>query len=413
MSRAHLLQSMLATGRMPTSLIVLLGLITAIGPLSTDMYLPAFPTLDRELGAGPGSSQLTLATWFAGLALGQFSCGPLSDRFGRRTPLMVGLFLYTLASIGCATTSHFVAFCTFRFLAALGGSISSVVPRAFVRDIATGRQGAKIMTQLTLVFGAMPILAPSLGGAVLSFGSWRWIFWIAVLYGALGIVAVFFLLPDTLPLSRRLRLPPTAILSRYIEILKEPHFLLNALIASGSTFVIFAYLGGAPVIFEHLMGFTPSQFALFFGVNAATFILCTQICGRLVHRFPLERLMQTGIASCAFFAALFVVLVLTGIITPAHPVAVGLVLMAINASLGFIGANATVLAFHHHGNQAGSASAMLGTLQFSIGSISGLMMGFMPASSLLPTAAVMMLGSLLMVTANGLRRLRCPEQMAG
>ncbi|NHO33133.1 multidrug effflux MFS transporter [Acetobacter fallax] len=409
MSPALALQTIQATGRLPFYLIVLLGLITAIGPVSTDMYLPAFPRLDHDLGGGPGSAQFTLATWFAGLAVGQFSCGPLSDRFGRRAPLLAGMAIYTLASVGCAMTADYRAFCLFRFLAALGGSAGSVVPRAFIRDIATGREGAKIMTQLTLIFGVAPILAPSLGGLVLAVGSWRWIFWIAVLYGILAITTIWFLLPDTLPVSRRLRLPPVAILARYVTIMREPHFVLNAMIASAGTFVMFAYLGGSPVVFEHLIGFTPQQYALFFGANAAVFIASNQVSGRLVHRVRLETLMQWGIVGTALTAGLFVLLTATGVATPAHPVLIGVLIMGVNAALGFVGANATVLAFHHHGAHAGSASALLGTMQFSIGAVSGILMGFMPTNSVVPMACVMALGPVMMLMANTLRRRWCAE----
>lgn len=400
MSRKLSVETMQASGHVPFYLVTLLGLITGIGPLSTDMYLPAFPLLDVDLGGGPGSAQFTLATWFIGLAIGQFSTGPLSDRFGRRGPLMTGLLIYTLASIGCAVTTDYRLFCLFRFLAALGGSTCAVIPRAMIRDVATGKEGARIMTQLTLVFGVMPILAPSIGGLILAVATWREIFWLAVVYGLAGIAAVWFGLPETLPLARRIALPPSAILSRYLHIVREPHFLRNAFIASASSFVMFAYLGGAPVVFEHLLGFSPSEFALFFGVNAATFILCTQISGRLTHRFSIETLLRFGIAWCAFAGALNVALTVTHVATVQTPLLVVLLIVFMSGSLGFIGANATVLAFHHHGAHAGSASALLGTMQFSLGAVSGVIMGFMPTESLIPTAAVMSLGALMMLVAE-------------
>ncbi|TCS34137.1 DHA1 family bicyclomycin/chloramphenicol resistance-like MFS transporter [Acetobacter aceti NBRC 14818] len=409
MSGKMSVETMQASQRLPFYLVALLGLITALGPLSTDMYLPAFPILDQELGGGPGSAQFTLATWFIGLAVGQFSCGPLSDRFGRRGPLIAGLALYTLASIGCAMTSDYRLFCLFRFFAALGGSGGAVIPRAMIRDIATGRAGAHIMTQLTLVFGVMPILAPSIGGIILEIATWRWMFWVAALYGVAAIAGVWFVLPETLPLARRLRLPVSTILTRYAMIVREPHFFLNALIASASTFVMFAYLGGAPVVFEHLMGFSPRNFAIFFGVNAAIFILCTQISGRLVHRVRLETLMQFGIGWCAFAGVMNVLLTTTHIITAQTPVFVVMMIMFMTGSLGFIGANATVLAFHHHGAHAGSASALLGTMQFSIGAVSGLMMGYMPTDSIIPTACLMAIGPAMMVIANIFRVFRCAE----
>lgn len=409
MSSASTLHTIRTTGRVPFHLIVLLALTSAIGPLSTDMYLPAFPVLDQDLGGGPGSAQFTLATWFAGLAAGQFSCGPLSDRLGRRTPLLIGMMVFTLASAGCALTTDYRAFCLFRFIAAFGGSAGSVIPRAVIRDIATGRQGAKIMTQLTLIFGVMPILAPSVGSLILTEGSWRWIFGLTVIYGALATVALWFQLPDTLPPQRRLHLPPAAILHRYGMLLREPHFMLNALIASAGTFVMFAYLGGSPVVFEHLIGFTPQQYGLFFGLNAALFIAATQITGVLIHHYRLESVMQAGIFACAAMAALFVLLTATGIATPATPLLVAGLVMGVTFALGFIGANATVLAFHHHGAQAGSASALLGTIQFSLGALSGTLMGFMPASSIVPMASVMALGPAMMIVLNALRRRWCAE----
>lgn len=395
---------------LPFHLVAVLGLITGIGPLSTDMYLPAFPVLDTDLGGGPGSAQLTLATWFIGLAVGQFTSGPLSDRFGRRGPMIAGLLLYTLSSVGCAVTGDYRLFCLFRFCAALGGSAGVVIPRAMIRDVATGREGARIMTQLTLVFGVMPILAPSIGSLILSFASWRCIFWVSAAYGLAGIAAIWLILPETLPLRRRIRLPPAVVLSRYADILREPHFLLNSLIASASSFVMFAYLGGAPVVFEHLMHFSPNQFAVFFGINAAIFILCTQISGRLVHRFRLETLMQFGIAWNVIAGLLNLGLAVSHVASADTPLLVSAMIVCMTGSLGFIGANATVLAFHHHGAHAGSASALLGTLQFSIGAISGIVMGFMPTDSIIPTFGVMVLGTAILVVANIFRRRVCPGE---
>ncbi|OAG77909.1 putative efflux protein [Acetobacter malorum] len=276
-------------------LIVLLGLVTAIGPVATDMYLPAFPEVEQDLGGGKGSAQFTLAAWFLGLALGQFSQGPLSDRFGRRMPLMLGLLIFAIASAGCAIVQDYHLFCVCRFVAAVGGSASAVIPRAIVRDVATGKKGAKLMSQLTLVFGVMPVLAPSFGSLVLQFGNWRWIFWIGTLYALAAIVGLFFSLPDTLRPERRVALSPVKILARYITISQEPLFLSNALIATFSTFVMFAYLGSAPVLFEQVLHFTPGQFGAFFGVNAAAFILGTQINGRLVHRVAMPVLLETGL----------------------------------------------------------------------------------------------------------------------
>ncbi len=243
--------------RFSTGQIILLGLVSTIGPISTDMYLPAFPQLERDLGQGPGSAQLTLAAWFIGLAIGQFCLGPLSDRFGRHKPMVVGLAIYVLATIALATTTSYWSFCLLRLVAALGGAITSVIPRAIVRDVATGHEAVRLMSQLTLVFGVGPILAPSLGSVFLAFGSWRLIFWAGAVAAALLAGLWLVVMPETLPEEKRYALPPIEILRRYISLVREPVFMSSATLSSFSTFVMFAYLSNAPLLFEHLLGFTP------------------------------------------------------------------------------------------------------------------------------------------------------------
>lgn len=389
-------------------LIILLGLVTAIGPVATDMYLPAFPELERDLGSGEGSAQFTLAAWFLGLALGQFSQGPLSDRFGRRAPLMLGLLVFAVASAGCAIVQDYHLFCVCRFVAAVGGSASAVIPRAIVRDVATGKKGAKLMSQLTLVFGVMPVLAPSFGSLVLQFGNWRWIFWIGTLYALAAIIGILYSLPDTLRPERRVPLSPVKILVRYITISREPVFLSNALIATFSTFVMFAYLGSAPVLFEQVMHFTPGQFGAFFGINAAAFILGTQINSRLVHRVSMSTLMETALLWALVAGGLFTLFALTGVAGEHHVVLTCVLIASITGALGFVGPNATVMSFYHHGHHAGSASALLGTMQFGIGSLSSVLVGLLPGGGAVPTAIGMMVGILGMAGADLIRR-RAPE----
>jgi len=188
----------------PTWLPILLGILTAVGPLSTDMYLPAFPAIEASMHGMPGTAQVTLATWFAGLAVGQVTQGSLADRFGRRRPLIVGTLVYALANVGCALSTDITTLSVLRFVAAFGGSASMVIPRAIVRDLTDGHAAARLMSRLILVMGAAPILAPTLGGAVLGFGSWHAIFWIMSVYGALCAVLVVALLPETLAARHRI-----------------------------------------------------------------------------------------------------------------------------------------------------------------------------------------------------------------
>ncbi|MCQ8241980.1 multidrug effflux MFS transporter [Rhizosaccharibacter radicis] len=390
-------------------LILLLGALSGVGPLSTDMYLPAFPALERDLGGAAGSAEVTLAAWFAGLAVGQFSTGPMSDRWGRRAPLLLGMAIYALASVGCVFAHDVWSFSLCRFLSAIGGASGMVIPRAVVRDVATGAPGARIMSQLTLVLGVVPILAPTLGGMVLGAGTWRTIFWVTTAYGVLAMMATFWLLPDTLPRSARVRLPPSEVLIRYIQIGRERTFLASTAVTAMSTFVLFGYLSGAPVAFEKVLGFTPTQFGMLFGVNAAFYIAGTQINARLVHRIGLKHLLVGGVGALLASAVLLMLLTLTGMAGAGRPAILTMVPVAgCLASIGFITPNAVVLALAAHARHAGSASALMGTLQFTFGALSGVLMGLSSAPSILPMACVILLGACGAALA-GRWRLRMPD----
>ncbi|MGH7209911.1 MAG: Bcr/CflA family efflux MFS transporter, partial [Acetobacteraceae bacterium] len=255
--------------RASSSLPLLLGFLTAVGPAATDMYLPAFPAIEASFHAPVGSAQYTLAAWFAGLAVGQISQGTLSDRFGRRLPLIVSTALFTASCVACALAPSILLLAVFRFVSAIAAAASMVIPRAVVRDLADGHAAAILMSRLMLVMGAAPILAPSIGGAVLAFGSWRWIFWILTAYGLTALVLVSVFLPDTLPPAQRMRLSAAEQFRRYSHILRERGFLTNSSVGGFGTFGFFAYLGGSSPVFIDGFGFTPSQFGLLFGGCAA------------------------------------------------------------------------------------------------------------------------------------------------
>ena len=386
-------RALLLQGRMPVWLIVLLGALSAVGPLSTDMYLPAFPTIDTELGSATGAAQITLAAWFVGLAIGQFGQGPASDRWGRRAPLLVGLAIYTVGTLGCLVSHDIWSFSLCRVLAAIGGSAGMVIPRAIVRDIATGNSGAKLMSQLTLVLGVVPVLAPMLGALVLTVASWRWIFGVALLYGVVCLASVQIALPDTLPPQYRLRLRPVEVLVRYATILRERVFLTNTGICGCGTLVVFAYLSGTPVIFERILHFTPLGFGVMFGINAFSYILGTQVNARTVMRVGVGRMLALGIASLTGAGLLLNLMVLTGLAGPGRDVLfIALPIMGVMTSLGFLSPNATVLALSAHARHAGIASALLGTLQFSCGAVSGILLGIFSSVSMLPTTLVILAG---------------------
>ncbi len=386
--------------RYPTWLPWLLGFLTAIGPASIDMYLPAFPAIEASFGAPSGSAQVTLASYFAGLAVGQISQGTLSDRFGRRGPIMIGTAIYALASIGAALSPNIFWLAIFRAISAFGGAAGSVIPRAMVRDLATGHAAAVMMSQLTLVLGVAPILAPSLGGFVLTIGSWRWIFWILAAYAASCTVIVYFLLPDTLPRDRRISLRPMEQLLRYGSILRERYFISHAAMACCASVAFFAYLAGSSPVFIRGFGLTPAQYGVLFGICSVVLIGNSQLNAKLVRRVGPSRVLnwasRTHLAATATLAV--------AAFWP-HPnfYAVVAPLMVAVGCMGFLNPNTVVGALSNQGHQAGSASAVMGTLQFLLGAVGGLVVGYVTDGTPRGVAALMLLGSIGLVIADRLR----------
>jgi MFS transporter, DHA1 family, multidrug resistance protein len=381
----------------PAWLPLLLGFLTAVGPATTDMYLPAFPAIEGSFGAPAGSAQLTLAAWFAGLAVGQLSQGTLSDRFGRKRPLIVATAVYTLACLGCALAPSVQWLAAFRALAAIGASAGMVIPRAMVRDLAEGHAAAVLLSRLSLVMGAAPILAPTIGSAVLAFADWRGIFWILTSYGAACWILVFVLLPDTLPPERRIRLRLGEQLSRYRSILADRGFLTHASMGAFATFAFFAYLGGSSPVFIQGFGLTPSQYAMIFGVNSFGLICCAQLNPFLLRHFGHSRVLR-GVSRVHLVAtAVLTVLAFAGL----HelPFVIVPVFVAISC-MGMLNPNSIVGALARHQHHAGSASSVMGTGQYMLGAFSGLMVGLATDGTPRGMAALMLLGSFGMTIAD-------------
>jgi MFS transporter, DHA1 family, multidrug resistance protein len=384
----------------PTWLPLLLGAITAIGPAATDMYLPAFPAIEASFGSPPGSAQLTLASWFAGLAIGQFTQGTLSDRFGRKRPLIVATAVFVLACIGCALAPTIVWLAGFRALAAVGASAGMVIPRAVVRDAAEGHAAAVMMSRLSLVMGVAPILAPTIGGATLLFANWRGIFWILACYGALCLTLIALKLPDTLPPDRRIRLGFTDQISRYGSILRERGFISHAMMGGFGTFAFFGYLGGSSPVFIQGFGLAPSQFALIFGLNSVGLIGCAQLNPHVLKRFGHYRTLRivARVHLCA--TASLVAIAFAGI----HilPLVILPIFMAV-ACMGMLNPNTIVGALARHPQHAGSASAVMGTGQYLLGAVSGLLVGLFTDGTPRGMAALMLVGSIGLIVADTLR----------
>jgi DHA1 family bicyclomycin/chloramphenicol resistance-like MFS transporter len=371
---------------LPLSWLVLLGGLTAIGPLATDMYLPAFPDLARALAAPPGAVQYSLASYFIGMAIGQLFYGPVSDRFGRRPPLLAGLAIFSAASLACALTDDVAVLVAWRFLQAIGGCASVVIARAVVRDRCAARESARAFSLLILVFGLAPILAPLLGGWLATALGWRAIFVLLGLYGLACLLAVYRLLPETHATHHEPPLQLGRVLGDYARLLAS-RSLLGYSLVSGLAFAgMFAYIAGSPFVLIELHAIPARQFGWYFGLNALGFIVMSQINARLLKTQALSLLLRRAVWVPALAGLVLAGLGLAGVASLPLLLA-GFFLYV--ASLGFIGPNAMAAALATHGQRAGTASALMGALQFTLATLAGALVGLGHDGTALPLLLIM------------------------
>lgn len=357
---------------LPLSWLILLGALTAIGPLSIDMYLPAFPEMARGLGAHAGAVEFSLASFFIGMAIGQLFYGPVSDRFGRRRPLMAGLALYSLASLACALVDSVTALVAWRFLQALGGCAGMVIARAVVRDRCAAREAARAFSLLILVFGLAPILAPMLGGWVVTALGWRAIFALLVLYGVGSLLAVYHLLPETHDTRHEPPLQLGNVLADYGRLLASRSFMGYTLVSGLAFAGMFAYIAGSPFVLIQLYTVPVEHFGWIFGLNALGFVILSQVNAQRLKTTPLTVLLHRGVWVPALAGLSLSVCAVTGWLP--LPVVLGGFLLYVS-SLGFIGPNAMAAALATHGQRAGTASALMGALQFTLATLAGALVG--------------------------------------
>ena len=375
----------------------LLGYFIAVGPAATDMYLPAFPSVEASFHTAPGTAQLTLAAWFAGLAIGQIMQGTLSDRLGRRVPLIVGFAIFAVAMAAGAMAPTLGVLAALRFVGAIGASAGMVISRAVVRDLAEGERGAILMSKLVLVMGVAPILAPTVGAAFLTFANWHFIFWFQAVYGASCAFLAWRVLPETLPVERRIKTGLAQMLTRYGSIIREPIFRTHAIMGGATTFCMFAYLGGSSPVFIQGFGMTPSGFGLIFGLCSCGLIAGSQINARLLPRFGLFTMLR--VIARISLAATSVLLVLSFSGVHVLWMIVAPVFVALSCQ-GFTNGNVTAGALTRHAAHAGSASALMGVFQFALGASSGLLVGLLTDGSPRGMALLMFIGALCAVIAD-------------
>jgi len=376
-------------------MIVVLGLLVALGPLTIDMYLPALPRIAAELNLTSSVAQLTLTGTLAGLALGQLVIGPLSDSLGRRRPLVVGILLHMAASVLCMLAPNIEVLGVARSLQGLGAAAASVVAMAVVGDLFAESEAATVISRLMLVLGVAPVIAPSLGAAVLLRGSWHWVFAALVALAAALLAVAVLALPETLPVEHRRPLHLRDILGTYGEVLRDSRFVVLVLVGALGMSGLFAYIAGASFVLQGHYGLNQQTFALVFAAGAISLIGSTQFNVVLLRRYAPQTIAVWALVAATMFGAMFVMLTLThfgGVVGFLVPV------WAILAAMGLVIPNTPAVALARHPDAAGTAAAVLGAAQFGVGAAIAPVVGAL-GNSELALAVVMTVGVVIALVA--------------
>lgn len=347
-------------------MILVLGALIALGPLTIDMYLPALPAIADDLNAPSSAVQLTLAGTLIGLALGQLVIGPLSDIVGRRLPLIVGTGVHIVASVACIVAPNIAVLGGLRVIQGLGAAAAAVVAMAVVRDLFSGRAAATVLSRLMLVMGVAPVLAPSLGGGILLIGSWRLVFAALAILGT-GLMALAIVsLRETLPPERRRAGGIAPVLRTYRSLLRDTQFVVLVLVAALAMSAMFAYIAGSSFVLQEQFGLGEQQFAVVFAAGAIALIGASQINVVLLRRYAPVRIVLAALTFAVFAGAVMAVFAITavggmaGFVVP---------LWFVLAAVGLVMPNAPALALSRHGEAAGGAAALLGAAQFGLGAV--------------------------------------------
>lgn len=366
-------------------LIILLASTSALVATAIDMYLPAFPIIATRLDISPGQVQQTLTIFLIGLGIGQGLYGPLLDRFGRRPPLLIGIGLFTIGSLAAALSTSFEGLLLARFLQAIGAAAGSVASRAVVTDTCDPQSSARIYSMLMQVMMIAPITAPMLGGLILLYGDWHLIFWALAVFGVICGFFTLRLLPETLPVERRVPLSMRSVVRNYAIQLSNPSFFFYTLATSCTLGCLFIYINNSPFVFIEMFNLTPNQFSYIFAANALVMIGISQINLRLLKFYSVARVLFIGLSGFIVIGLVLLGLVQLGWEALwSYSILLGLGM----AMLGLITGNLTAMTMAHTQQHAGIASALMGLIQFLLAASIGFLASLIAAPSLytLPVA---------------------------
>jgi len=376
--------------------IFIFGFLSAIGPLSIDIYLPALPMLRTALSADQAQTLFTLSAFFIGFGAGQLLLGPLADRFSRKRPLVAGVALYIAASVGCALATSMTTIVVWRFLQAFGGSVVPMTVQAMVRDLYGRNESARILSLNMLVTASAPIVAPLIGGQVLLWFDWRAIFWVLVAFGVVAFVAAL-LLPETLDPSRRNKANPLAMLTGYFRLLRAPRYVGYVACSTFYFFCLFAFLAGSPFVYIEYFGVRPQYYGFLFGVNMIGMIAASYLNSRIVTRYGADRILRFA---CTAGAAFSLILLVTGVGGVGAIAGIALPLFLVLSLLTVVASNAISGALTAAQGRAGAGAALAGALQFGAGAAVSAAIGRLSDGTPRPMVIIICAGAVLAFAAN-------------
>lgn len=367
------------------TLILILGSLTALSPFSIDMYLSAFPLMAKFFDTNVAAISVTLSSYFVGLASGQLFYGPLMDCYGRKVPLLVGLLIFVLASLGCAFATTLDALVVLRFIQAAGGCAASVAAFAMVRDLFEPRESAKILSLLILILGVSPLLAPTIGGYLAIYFGWASVFYTLSAGSLLLLFVVMKFLPESHAGDPSQVLRPLPILKNYFEILKEPKFWTYAVSGAMGFSGLFVYLAASPVMFMEIFGVSEQVYGWIFAFIAMGLVGMSQLNVVLMKQYTNEKILFGSLAMLTFTSAVFAVTSFFGFFNLFSVVGTMFIFLS---CVGLANPNSAALAMESFGHKAGSAAALIGFLQMGFGALASVCVGILKTEELFPLACI-------------------------
>jgi len=366
--------------------IVVLGMLTALAPLSIDMYLPAFSEIAKDLQTDVSNVALSLSVYFAGVSVGQLVYGPLLGRFGRKGPLYVGILIYILAAAACASSGSVTLLITARLFQAIGGCVGMVASRAIIRDLFPVEQNARVLSLLLLVTSISPIIAPTAGGLITATLGWRSIFIVLIVLAIIVLGGVYFLLPESHQPNPQVSLKPGSVLLSFANVLKNRQFLFYTLAGSLCFVGLFGYITSATSIFLDQFHLAQKQFGWIVGCISTAVVVSSQVNNLFLKRVKVDCIAVWAAGVQTIMGIAFIVMALLGL--SSLPATIGFI-FALLFCLGFIFPNTTSLAMETMGKNAGNASALMGAIQMVIGAAASAFFSALPEKSVLVVAGIM------------------------